>query len=310
MSKESALEQGKAIMIELSLKLVALLPFRMVQWLGILIGLYNWLFHTRAAQVTEVNLKVCLPELDAQARRHLSKISLMQTGQTMMETASIWMGSIDKNLSRIKRVTGEDILTGSLRQERGVILILPHLGNWELFNLFYGARATMTALYQPPRQEPLHKLIRKVRNRSGNTMVPTTRSGLAQLYRTLVQGGVVTILPDQVPANGLYAPFFGVQALTDQLIPRLVKRTGARVVCVYVKRLSRGIGFEVIFRPSNPAIDSPDLNSSVSAVNASIEACVREIPEQYQWEYKRFKERPVGELKLYQFNKKVPQQHL
>jgi len=249
---KGALEQGKAISIELSIRLAALLPFSMAQALGKLIGLYNWLLHTRAAQVTEVNLAICLPQLDDATRRQLTKDSLVETGKTMMETASIWMGSIERNLGRISKVTGEEILAEALSQRKGVILILPHLGNWELFNLFYGARSTMTALYQPPREEAQHRLIRKVRNRGGNSIVPTTRKGLVQLYRTLAEGGVVTILPDQVPANGIYATFFGVQALTDLLIPRLVKRTGARVVCVFVRRLAGGGGFEVVFRRSDP----------------------------------------------------------
>lgn len=307
MQRKSALEHSKAIVIGWSLKSVALVPFSMAQRLGGMIGYCNWLLNTRAARVTQVNLATCLPELDEQARKQLCKSSLMETGKTMMETASIWMGSIEKNLSRIRKVTGEEILAEALSQKRGVILILPHLGNWELFNLFYGARATMTALYQPPREEALHRLIRKVRNRGGNCIVPTTRKGLAQLYRTLGQGGVVTILPDQVPANGIYAEFFGVKAFTDLLIPRLVRRTAARVLCVYVKRLSGSDGFEVVFRPSHANIDSANMKVAVAAVNASIEACVREIPAQYQWEYKRFRERPRGELKLYQFNKNSPE---
>lgn len=307
MSRRSTFEHTKAVMIGWSLTWVALVPFSMAQWLGAMIGFCNWLLNTRAAQVTQVNLATCLPELDEKTRKQLCKTSLMETGKTMMETASIWMGSIEKNLSRISKVTGEEILAEALGQKRGVILILPHLGNWELFNLFYGARGAMTVLYQPPRHEALHRLIRKVRNRGGNCIVPTTRKGLARLYRTLRQGGVVTILPDQVPASGVYAEFFGVKAFTDLLIPRLVRRTAARVLCVYVKRLSGSDGFEVVFRPPHADIDSADMNVAVAAVNASIEACVREIPEQYQWEYKRFRERPRGELKLYQFKKKSPQ---
>ena len=305
MLSKRTFEQIKSIVIELSLKLISLLPFRLAQRIGMVIGIFNWLLRTRAARVTQVNLALCVPELNEQARSQLARTSLMETGQTMMETALIWMGNIDKNLGRIRNVNGEDILENALEQKKGVVLILPHLGNWELFNLYYGARDTMTALYQPPREEALHKLIRKVRDRSGNTIVPTTRQGLKQLYRTLEGGGVVTILPDQVPANGVYATFFGVEALTDLLITRLVKRTGARVVCAYVKRLSGGNGFEVVFRPPHANIDSADQRCSVHAVNASIEACVREIPEQYQWEYKRFRERPTGEPKLYQFNRKA-----
>ena len=58
MLSEKVLEQSKATLIALSLQLAALVPFRVAQWLGRMIGLYNWLLHTRAAQVTEVNVTV------------------------------------------------------------------------------------------------------------------------------------------------------------------------------------------------------------------------------------------------------------
>ena len=54
-------------------------------------------------------------------------------------------------------------------------------------------------------------------------------------------------------------------------------------------RLPNGEGFEMIFRPADPEIYSDDIETSVTALNRSIEACVAEKPEQYQWEYKRFK---------------------
>ncbi len=34
-------------------------------------------------------------------------------------------------------------------------------------------------------------------------------------------------------------------------------------------------------------------------MNQAIEQCVREIPEQYQWEYKRMRHRPPGEINPY-----------
>jgi KDO2-lipid IV(A) lauroyltransferase len=123
--------QIKSVMIEVSLKLISLLPFRLAQRIGMVIGIFNWLLRTRAARVTQVNLALCLPELSERARSQLAKTSLMETGQTMMETAVIWMGNIDKNLGRIGTVNGEEILDHALKQKKGVILILPHLGNWE-----------------------------------------------------------------------------------------------------------------------------------------------------------------------------------
>ena len=64
-------------------------------------------------------------------------------------------------------------------------------------------------------------------------------------------------------------------------------------------RLPRGEGFELVFRPADPDIYSDDLETSVAAMNRSIEHCVRDRPEQYQWEYKRFKDYRVGSKSTY-----------
>jgi KDO2-lipid IV(A) lauroyltransferase len=115
----------------------------------------------------------------------------------------------------------------------------------------------------------------------------------------LKKGQVVTILPDQVPANGVFAPFFGQSAYTDILIPRLVRKSGARVICAYVKRLGTSGNFEVIFKPADDSVYNAELGIAAAAVNRSIENCVNELPEQYQWEYKRFRVRPEGNERVY-----------
>jgi KDO2-lipid IV(A) lauroyltransferase len=38
---------------------------------------------------------------------------------------------------------------------------------------------------------------------------------------------------------------------------------------------------------------------SLAALNRGVEACLRHCPEQYQWEYKRFRTRPRGEFDYY-----------
>ena len=175
-------------------------------------------------------------------------------------------------------------------------------GNWELCNVYFAGRGKMTALYQPPRKAYLHETMKKIRSHFGNELVAANVKGIARLYRVLEKGGVVVILPDQVPGTGLYVPFFGIEALTDKLLSRLVQKTDARVVAACVTRLEDG-RFEVGFRAVDEGIYSSDIETSVRAVNATVENCVREIPAQYQWEYKRFRERPGGEKKIYRFGR-------
>ena len=53
----------------------------------------------------------------------------------------------------------------------------------------------------------------------------------------------------------------------------------------------------------------PDPPTGIAAVNLNVQRLVEDYPEQYQWEYKRFRERPAGERKLYTFRSGEPQYH-
>lgn len=121
------------------------------------------------------------------------------------------------------------------------------------------------------------------------------------LYRRLAAGGVVGILPDQQPkqGEGEFAPFFGIEALTMVLVPRLAERTGATVLFAFAERLPRGAGFRIHLLPAPDGIADPDLRVACTALNAGVESCVRVAPEQYQWHYKRYSNRPAGQANPY-----------
>lgn len=280
----------------------SLLPRKVSQFLGRSIGRLNRLFKTRSYRVTHENLRLCFPEMKKSDREYLERQSLMHTGQTLMEVPAAWLASEERLMSWIRRTSGEQLLNDAIAAAKGVILLLPHVGNWELFNRYYSVHGKMTALYQPPRQAFLHEMMAGIRGRFGNELVATEVKGIARLYRVLRDGGTVAILPDQVPANGIYVPFFGVDALSDRLISRMIQKTGATVVVAAVIRLENG-EFEVRFTAADSNIYSHDIVKSVRAVNKTVEECALKSLAQYQWEYKRFRRRPAGEKKAYRFDK-------
>ncbi len=284
---------------EAGLRLLAVLPLGLSRWFGKVLGLFNFYLGTRAAKVTAENLDLCFPGIPEAERRLLAKKSLSQTGQTLMEVPAAWLGSARRISRWINKVENEDLLDDAVEAGNGVIVLLPHLGNWEMFNVYFATRGKMIALYQPPRNQDLQSLMAKIRQKFGNELVPTSVKGIARLYRGLAEGRVVTILPDQVPMTGEYAPFFGQPALTDVLVSRLQKKTGARIVCCTVRRESPG--FVVSFLEPDERIYSADVRESLAGLNATIEKSISNCVEQYQWEYKRFRERPEGSKKLYKF---------
>src|SRR5690606_13663927 len=87
---------------------------------------------------------------------------------------------------------------------------------------------------------------------------------------------------------------------TMTLVASLIQRTGAEVVCCYAKRRSDRQGFDICLRPAVDALkDAGDEVAATTAVNASVEDCVSDCFEQYQWGYKRFREREDSSISLY-----------
>jgi KDO2-lipid IV(A) lauroyltransferase len=60
-----------------------------------------------------------------------------------------------------------------------------------------------------------------------------------------------------------------------------------------------GRGYHLHFLPAPAAINSDNVDTSATQLNAMVEQCVRALPTQYQWVYKRFRVRPPGQRAFY-----------
>lgn len=271
------------------------------QRLGGWLGWLAWQAGADARRVTRINLGLCFPDMSAAERETLGRQSLQASARTLLEMPLMWEWPVARCLDLVRQVDGEALLQEALGEGKGLILLAPHLGNWELAGLYYSSRLSMAALYRPPKHPELEAYMVHVRGRVGSELVPTNKRGVLRLFSILRDGGVVGILPDQEPdfSGGAFAPFFGIEANTIKLVSKLIEKTGARVLLTYARRLPEGTGFALHIRKPDAAIYSPDLDESMAAMNRSVEALVREAPAQYQWEYKRFKRRRPGEAHFY-----------
>jgi len=281
----------KAKLVIGMLRLLACLSLRNAQRLGRLIGRVLWWGDSAPTRVTKKNIELCFPDLTTDQQQHLVQQSLMETGKVFAELAAMWEWPTEKTLALIKHVEGKQYFDEAFERKRGLIVLAPHHGNWELVGLYLSTLRPMAALYKPPKIQELEQYMSSVRGRHGSELVPTDKRGVIRLFSILKDGGMVGILPDQVPGGtgGVYAPFFNVPANTIKLVSRLIQKTGCEVVSLCAMRRPEGEGFDLVFRKADPEIYSDDIDRSVAALNRSVEACVRQQPEQYQWEYKRFK---------------------
>ncbi|MBK1735358.1 lipid A biosynthesis acyltransferase [Halorhodospira abdelmalekii] len=246
--------------------------------------------------ISAINLALCFPARSEAQRRRLQRRALIETCKTALELGPVLTGDAERITRRwVRAVHGHHHLEKALGSGRGLILLAPHLGCWELLNLWVAARYPLTALYRPPRQSALEPLLVRGRTRNGARMLPADTQGIRALIRALRAGEVVGILPDQEPAGSEpFAPFFGVPAKTMTLASRLAHKSQAAVVFGFAKRLPAGGGFELHFLPAPEGVAAADPHIATAALNRGVEACVQKAPTQYQWTYKRFATCPDG----------------
>jgi len=283
------------------LRLTALLPLPLTHAIGALLGWLLWRIPSAPRRIAARNLALCFPELTPTERDRLLRRNLMETGRGLLELGPLWLWPGQRVLALVRgSVAGEEALAATVRQQRGAILLTPHLGAWEMAGLYYSSRHPLTILYRPSRLG-LDELSVRGRGRVGGKVVATDARGVRALLTSLRNGEILGILPDQDPGEegGVFAPFFGIAANTMTLVSRLALKTGVPVFLTWAERLPRGRGYALHLRALPEVTAAASLEVSAAALNQGVEAAVRSLPAQYLWVYKRFKTRPPGEAKLY-----------
>lgn len=280
--------------------LVSLLPLSIAHGLGTFIGWVLWITNSKTRKISAVNIHLCFPSYTDDEIDSLVKKSLYALGKTYTEMGMSWMWPIPKVHKLITEIEGENHLQKALDDKNGIVLIAPHLGNWEILNHFFRTYLFMTVMYKTAKIPKLDKFIFDTRKRVDVGLVPADREGVKSLYKILDDKGVIAVLPDQQPSrkSGVFASFFGQSALTGKLIGEIANTTPAYLLCCYAKRLDDG-NYAVVLKPANDQVRDPDPVVAATALNKSIEACIEDCPEQYQWSYKRFRTQPDANTNVY-----------
>jgi len=273
------------------IRLTGILPLGIARCLGRLLGTLMSHTNSRNTRVTRINTRLCFTHLSDDEQQEHVKRSLQQTCILTLETCVVWARSPQWLLKHTTQKINEAAMHKAMQANKGVLILAPHLGNWEALGIDMTEYGKLTCMFQPPKQAFLGDFIYSKRQSYGIHLAPTSAKGVATCLKALKSGENVAILPDQNPMQGGgFAPFFGVQAHTITLIHGLVKRTGCRVIASFAKRVEHG--FEIHFVEPHTDIYSQDEQTSLNGLNTTIETCVHACPDQYQWEYKRFKTQP------------------
>lgn len=275
-------------MIALVLRLLAFLPLPLLHGLGIVLGWIVYLAPGRHSARMRANLEqsgLC----GNPACRPLLRQAIAESGKAMLELAPIWMRPHEQTVRLVRKVSGWEVLDAALKQGKGVILMSPHIGCFEMINQYVASRRSITAMYKPARNPTVDRVMKAGRERGQARLVPTDMTGIKAQLKALKHGEIIGILPDQVATmgDGVWAPFFGRWAYTPTLVFRLAQSTGAACFMVYAERLPWGRGYHLHFDAL--AAFPPDKQQAAAQLNREVERVVRKNPTQYLWSYQRYK---------------------
>ena len=278
---------------------ITVLPFPMLLQLGTVLGLILHRFPSRRKTIAYRNIQLCFPDLTDQAHREMLRANFISTGIAVMEVGIAWWWS-KKRFAKLLQFEGLDNLTAV--GDRGVLLLGVHFTTLEIGTAGISMVASRDGMYRA-HSNPVYDFIqaRGRLHKSGSNDVAYERRDVRGTMKALKAGRTLWYGPDQDYGlvQGVFAPFFGIQAATVNATARFAEKTGAAVVPFSHIRLPGSQGYKITLHPALKDFPCGDELADATRINKIIEQFVLLAPEQYLWVHRRFKNRPDGESDVY-----------
>jgi KDO2-lipid IV(A) lauroyltransferase len=278
---------------------ITVLPFPVLLQLGTVLGLILHRFPSRRKTIAYRNIQLCFPDLTDQAHREMLRANFISTGIAVMEVGIAWWWS-KKRFAKLLQFEGLDNLTAV--GDRGVLLLGVHFTTLEIGTAGISMVASRDGMYRA-HSNPVYDFIqaRGRLHKSGSNDVAYERRDVRGTMKALKAGRTLWYGPDQDYGlvQGIFAPFFGIQAATVNATARFAEKTGAAVVPFSHIRLPGSQGYKITLHPALKDFPCGDELADATRINKIVEQFVLLAPEQYLWVHRRFKNRPDGESDVY-----------
>ncbi|WP_281646590.1 LpxL/LpxP family Kdo(2)-lipid IV(A) lauroyl/palmitoleoyl acyltransferase [Parendozoicomonas sp. Alg238-R29] len=284
--------------------LVGRLPFPWVLALGRRIGRMFMKMGGSRVKVTRRNLELCFPDKSSEEREALLVKNFESIGIALLEPGVAWFSS-RKRIERISRFIGWSRVLKAQDSNHGVLVSALHMTCLEMACRIASERFSFNILYRV-HDNPVYEYVSGVcRNRYRHKSRFIPRKQVKDLLHFIKQGEVGIILPDQDMGRkrSHFIPFFGIDAATIPSTSDFARLADAKVVTgsYFLDDDNRYI---VEFSEPLESFPTEDSLADTTRIAELTESTIRQHPDQYLWQHRRFKTRPEGETSLY--GKKEP----
>jgi KDO2-lipid IV(A) lauroyltransferase len=288
----------------LFIHLLRSLPRSFARLTGEAIASFAYIVLGRLRQVGVRNLEIAFPALPRAERDHILRAVYRHLGWLLAEFCQM-SHYTRHSADRFIRYEGLQHFLSARDRGRGVLVLTGHLGAWELSSFYHSLAGYPMGMVIRRLDNPLvDEMVNRIRCQHGNRVLH--KDDFARgLIGAMRSGETVGILMDtnMTPPQGVFVPFFGVQACSAAGLARVALKTGAAVVPGYLVWEEAERQYVLHFEPELALADTGDTEAdtldNTARLTAALEDIIRRYPTQWLWMHRRWKTRPPGEPPLY-----------
>lgn len=273
--------------------LLNLLPRFFVKWFSKGIAfLWYWVFPFRVNLIL-ANLKLAYKHEKTNSEiKKIAKDNLCHYIYLALEFIQL-RTFMEKNLNPIE-IENMHLLLEAQKEERGIIFLTAHLGNFE----WMAAKAPAIGLplhiiVRPMKVKVLEDLIHDQRCKTGVGLLGP-KDSVWKIFTLLAEKKIVGIIFDQRKgSDAVLVNFFNKPALTAKGLAYVVEKSQALVLPVYAFRKDYG---DIVIRFDSPisykkvGTRKENIYHNTQVYTDAIEHMVRQHPEQWFWIHNRWKQ--------------------
>jgi KDO2-lipid IV(A) lauroyltransferase len=281
-----------------------ILPRRLARTAGVGIAIVAHAALGRLRRVGLRNLELAFPQMPASERAHVLRLEYRNLGWLLAEFCQMSTYT-PAYASRFIRYEGLDNYLAARDRGKGVLVLTGHLGAWELSSFYHSLAGYPMGMVIRRLDNPLvDRMVNRIRCQHGNRVLH--KDDFARgLLAAMRAGETVGILMDtnMTPPQGLFVPFFGVQACTASGLARVALKTGAAVLPGFLLWEESERQYVLHFYPELALASTGDTEAdtaeNTARLTAMLEDAIRRYPSQWLWMHRRWKTRPAGEPPIY-----------
>ena len=264
-------------------KLVAFLPERVAYSIFTKIAIRMYRRNGKSVRRLRVNLSIVKPELSDDELESLVRAGLKSYLRYWCDTFRIHTWDAERVEATVT-TTNDHLLRDPMVQGRGVIIALPHSGNWDHAGAFFCQQGiplvTVAEILKP---EQLFLKFLEYRQAMGFEVLPLDSKAFPTLMRRALEKRLIALVADRdLSASGIPVTFFGRQTRMPAGPAILAIKTGLPLVAAHVSYTNTGIHIdftEIEIAPDGD--EQTQISKTVLKMAQAFEVGIRRYPQDW-----------------------------